>query len=219
MWPRWSCLGAGRKVVHRDFSKAPGAVGSGHEPAVLAQLGQQNAVESAGAVQTPLDVVQVRVAGQFKAMEDLRAMPIRAGANQLRLGDIAEIKRDYVDPPTVKVRFQGQEVIALGVSMTKGGDIIALGKALGNATQRIEKTLPIGVGLWGRSGSAQGRWLPRLMSLSACPDRGGGDCAGSELHQSGPAQTPGQPAPVEALDAGRPARAWWWASPFRWCWP
>jgi multidrug efflux pump subunit AcrB len=47
----------------------------------------------------------------------------------------------------VKVRFQGQEVIALGVSMTKGGDIIALGKALASATQHIEKTLPIGVTL------------------------------------------------------------------------
>jgi multidrug efflux pump subunit AcrB len=115
--------------------------------AVLAQLGQQNAVESAGGVQTPLDVVQVRVAGQFKAVEELRAMPIRAGVNQLRLGDIAEIKRGYVDPPTVKVRYQGQEVIALGVSMTKGGDIIALGKALTAATQQIQKTLPIGVTL------------------------------------------------------------------------
>ena len=115
--------------------------------AVLAQLGQQNAMESAGAVQTPLDVVQVRVAGQFKAVDELRAMPIRAGGSQLRLGDIAEIKRDYVDPPTVKVRFQGQEVIALGVSMTKGGDIIALGKALTYATQQIGKTLPIGVTL------------------------------------------------------------------------
>ena len=115
--------------------------------AVLAQLGQQNAMESAGAVQTPLDVVQVRVAGQFKAVEELQAMPIRAGGSQLRLGDIAEITRDYVDPPAVKVRFQGQEVIALGVSMTKGGDIIALGKALTSATEQIGKTLPIGVTL------------------------------------------------------------------------
>ena len=41
---------------------------------VLAQLGQQNAVEAAGAVQTPLDVVQVRVAGQFEVIEQLRAM-------------------------------------------------------------------------------------------------------------------------------------------------
>jgi multidrug efflux pump subunit AcrB len=116
--------------------------------AVLAQLGQQNAIEGAGAVQTPLDVVQVRVAGQFQAVDELRAMPIRgASGNQLRLGDIATITRGYVDPPTVKVRHQGRGVIALGVSMTKGGDIIALGKALHAATTRIEQSLPVGVRL------------------------------------------------------------------------
>lgn len=115
--------------------------------AVLAQLNQQNAVASAGTVQTPQDVLQVRVAGQFNGMEDVRAMPIRAGDRQLRLGDIADIKRQVVDPPTVKVRFQGQEVIALGVSMTKGGDIIALGKALDAATRQIQQTLPLGVSL------------------------------------------------------------------------
>ena len=115
---------------------------------VLAQLAQQNAVESAGAVQTPLDVVQVRVAGQFKVVEELRAMPIRgASGNQFRLGDIAEIKRGYVDPPAVKVRHQGKEVIALGVAMTKGGDIIALGKALKALSGSISKTLPAGITL------------------------------------------------------------------------
>jgi multidrug efflux pump len=115
---------------------------------VLAQLGQQNAVESAGAVQTPLDVVQVRVAGQFNALEELRAMPIRGTSGaQLRLGDIATITRAYVDPPTVKVHHDGHEVIALGVSMVKGGDIIALGKALQAVSTRIEQTLPAGVRL------------------------------------------------------------------------
>lgn len=123
---------------------------------VLAQLSQQNAVESAGAVQTPLDVVQVRVAGAFNAVEDLKAMPIRgsgygsggsAATAQLRLSDIAEVRRGYVDPPVIKVRHDGKEGVALGVSMAKGGDIIRLGKALGAATARIEKTLPAGVRL------------------------------------------------------------------------
>jgi multidrug efflux pump len=115
---------------------------------VLQQLGQQNAVESAGAVQTPLDVVQVRVGGQFQAEEQLRAMPIRGSSgNELRLGDIAVIKRGYIDPPAVKVRHQGKQVIALGVSMAKGGDIIALGKALKAATDVIDTTLPVGVRL------------------------------------------------------------------------
>ncbi|AMO21796.1 multidrug efflux RND transporter permease subunit MexK [Ramlibacter solisilvae] len=115
---------------------------------VLQQLGQQNAIESAGAVQTPLDVVQVRVAGQFEAVEQLRAMPIRgASGNQLRLGDIAQVKRGYVDPPVVKVRHDGKDVIGLGVSMAKGGDIIRLGESLKKTTHRIEDGLPAGIRL------------------------------------------------------------------------
>ncbi|AGU50137.1 putative multidrug efflux transporter, AcrB/AcrD/AcrF family [Variovorax paradoxus B4] len=116
--------------------------------AVLAQLGSQNAIESAGTIQSPLDVVQVRVGGQFTSVEQLREMPIRGSSgNQLKLGDIAEIRRGYVDPPAVKVHHQGKEVVALGVSMAKGGDIIALGKALRATTAQIDQRLPAGVKL------------------------------------------------------------------------
>jgi multidrug efflux pump subunit AcrB len=115
---------------------------------VLAQLSQENAVENAGAVQAPLDVLQVRIGGQFETEAQLRAMPIRGSSGQqTKLGDIATVTRGYVDPATVKVHHQGKPVIALGVSMAKGGDIIALGKALQVATTRIEKTLPVGVSL------------------------------------------------------------------------
>ncbi len=115
---------------------------------VLAQLSQENAVENAGTVQAPLDVLQVRIGGQFETQAQLRAMPIRGSSGQqVKLGDIATVSRGYVDPATVKVHHQGKPVIALGVSMAKGGDIIALGKALKVATARIEKTLPAGVSL------------------------------------------------------------------------
>ncbi|MDM0003407.1 efflux RND transporter permease subunit [Variovorax sp. J22G73] len=116
--------------------------------AVLSQLGSQNAIESAGTIQSPQDVVQVRVAGQFTSVDQLRDMPIRGSSgNQLKLGDIADIRRGYVDPPAVKVHHQGKEVIALGVSMAKGGDIIALGKALKATTATIDQRLPAGVKL------------------------------------------------------------------------
>ena len=115
---------------------------------VLSQLAQQNAIEPAGALQTPLDVVQVRVAGQFRAVEELRAMPIRGNSgSQIRLSDIAEVKRGYVDPPTIKVHHQGKEVIAIGVSMIKGGDIIKLGKSLKALTTKVGQTLPAGIKL------------------------------------------------------------------------
>ncbi|WP_418320609.1 efflux RND transporter permease subunit [Piscinibacter sakaiensis] len=112
---------------------------------VLVQLGQQNAVESAGQITTPSDSVQVRVGGQFNSVDQLRNFAIRANGASLKLGDIAEIRRAYVDPPLVKVRHQGREVIALGVSMAAGGDIIALGKALQQTTAAIRNDLPVGI--------------------------------------------------------------------------
>jgi multidrug efflux pump len=120
---------------------------------VIGQIGAQNAVEGAGVLNAGSENLQVRVGGQFNSVEDLRRLPIRAtnaatgAASTLRLGDIAEIRRDYQDPPQIKVRHQGQEVIALGVSMVKGGDILALGKALTAATAQIQAELPIGIAL------------------------------------------------------------------------
>ncbi len=117
-------------------------------PQVLAALGQQNALESAGAVQAPQDVVQVRVGGAFNSVEQLRAMPIRAAnGTQIRLGDIAQIGLGYADPAQTLVRHNGKDSIALGISMSKGGDIIALGKALKTAVTDIEATLPAGMQL------------------------------------------------------------------------
>ena len=115
---------------------------------VLTQLNDQNAMEDAGAAQGSLDVIRVRVAGHFSALQQVRDMPIRgASGKQLHLGDIASIVRGYVDPPNTTVRYQGKQVIALGVSMSKGGDIVALGKSLRAASARINAQLPAGMRL------------------------------------------------------------------------
>ncbi len=120
---------------------------------VLAQIGAQNAVEGAGVLNAGSENLQVRVGGQFRAVDELARFPIRAvspgtgAASTIRLGDIAEIRRAYADPPTVKVRHQGKEVVALGVSMARGGDIIELGKALRAATASLQQELPLGITL------------------------------------------------------------------------
>jgi multidrug efflux pump len=120
---------------------------------VINQLGAQNAVEGAGVMNAGSGNLQVRVQGQFNSVQALKDFPIRAVnpatgvASSLRLSDIAEIKRDYVDPPSIMVRHQGKDVIALGVSMTKGGDIVAMGKSLQKAVTLIRRDLPAGIDL------------------------------------------------------------------------
>lgn len=120
---------------------------------VINQIGTQNAVEGAGVLNAGLENLQVRVGGQFNSVDELQRLPIRAvnaatgQASQLRLGDIATVTRGYVDPPVVKVLHQGREVVMLGVAMAKGGDIIALGKALRSTAEQIRADLPAGISL------------------------------------------------------------------------
>ena len=120
---------------------------------VINQLGAQNAVEGAGVLNAGSANLQVRIGGAFTSVEELRQFPIRGvnpatgAASTLRLGDIADIRRDYADPPATMVRYQGRQVVALGISMAKGGDIVELGKQLKARTDEVRRTLPVGLEL------------------------------------------------------------------------
>jgi multidrug efflux pump subunit AcrB len=120
---------------------------------VIGQIGAQNAVEGAGVLDAGLENLQVRIGGAFDSVDELRRLPVRGvdpatgRATTLRLADLAEIRRGYADPPHTLVRHQGREVVAIGVAMAQGGDIIALGRALQAASGRIQAALPVGLSL------------------------------------------------------------------------
>ncbi len=127
---------------------------------VISAINTQNAIEYSGVLRTPGDDIQIRITGQLDAVEDLRALPLRFNGRTFRLGDIARIERGYQDPPAPKVRHDGHEVIALGISMARGGDIIKLGHNLTEASERLRKDLPAGVEL------AQVQDQPKSVSRS-----------------------------------------------------
>ena len=127
---------------------------------VINALNQQNAVEYAGVLRTPNDDIQIRITGQFDSIDDLKKLPLRFNNRNFNLGDIAHIERGYQDPPAPKVRHNGKEVIGLGISMARGGDIIALGKDLALASQKLRETLPAGIEL------AQVQDQPKSVSRS-----------------------------------------------------
>lgn len=110
-------------------------------------LEEQNTVTATGFFEAASDRVQIRVSGQFENLEQIRAFPIRAGDQTFRLGDIATVYRGFQDPAAPKVRYQGQEALAIAVAMREGGDILVLGKALEQEFARLEQTLPIGMTL------------------------------------------------------------------------
>ncbi|MES1162389.1 MAG: efflux RND transporter permease subunit, partial [Rhizobacter sp.] len=118
----------------------------GLDPALIAAtLAQTNAVAAAGTVQTTGEQVRLTVSGEFDSIEGIRNVGIRAGERSFRLGDIATVRRGFVDPASAKMRFNGKEAVGLAVSMRKGGDVIRLGKQLDETVKHIQATLPVGV--------------------------------------------------------------------------
>ncbi len=115
--------------------------------AIVNQIATQNSVESTGVLVTPTDNLQVRVTGALKTVKDLENLELRAGNTTFRLGDFATIKREFKDPPQDKMRFNGKEVIGLGISMDKGGNIIVMGKHLAATVEAIKAKLPHGIEL------------------------------------------------------------------------
>ncbi|MES2126706.1 MAG: efflux RND transporter permease subunit [Pseudomonadota bacterium] len=115
--------------------------------AIVNQIATQNTVESTGVLVTPSDNLQVRVTGALKSVKDLEELELRAGNTTFRLGDFATIKREYANPPQDKMRFNGKEVIGLGISMEKGGNIIEMGKHLETTVSNIKAKLPVGLEL------------------------------------------------------------------------
>lgn len=114
---------------------------------VTTALAQQNAVVPGGYFETKDERIYLRPSGAFDTVEAIRDMTIRAGGRELRIGDIATVRRGFVEPPAPGFRFQGQDALGLGVSMAKGGDIIALGANLKETTARIQANLPVGMEL------------------------------------------------------------------------
>lgn len=120
----------------------------GISPAQLAQmLQQQNSVIGSGTFDAGPERIRLDVSGRLQTLEELRQFPIRAGNQNLTLGEIATIKRGYANPPAQRIHFNGQSALLIGVSMQQGGDVIALGKAMQQTITSAQKQLPVGVNL------------------------------------------------------------------------
>ncbi|HSE13250.1 MAG TPA: efflux RND transporter permease subunit, partial [Rudaea sp.] len=110
-------------------------------------LQAQNAITPAGSFETDTDRIYLRPSGAFDSVDAIRNISIRANGHLFRLGDVAEIRRGFVDPPQPRMRYDGRNAIGLAVSMRAGGDIIELGKDLDATTAHLQKTLPVGLEL------------------------------------------------------------------------
>jgi len=138
-------VGAQDEKIYLEFSTQQIAALGLDSNSLIQSLQSQNAITQSGTVDAGPERIALRVTGSFTSEESLKAISFRVGDRFVRLGDIATIKRKYVEPAQPTFRYNGEPALGLAVSMTSGGDVLALGNNVKARVAELARDLPIGV--------------------------------------------------------------------------
>lgn len=109
----------------------------------------RNILSSGGEINVEDERIILEPTGNFNSIEDIKAMliPVGDGSQLVYLGDITNIKKDYKQPYTQKVRVNGKDAISLHVNLKDGANIIKLGNDIQRVINKWEAILPVGLEL------------------------------------------------------------------------
>ncbi len=149
-------FGRQAEKVYVEFTSARLAALGLSPQTLIDALARQNLVSPTGSTEGNHDRVFVRITdkapagagrlpGRFQNARDVAEVPIEAGGRLLRLGDVAQVKSGFEDPPQFTVRHNGQPVLMLGVTFERSGNILKLGAALDERMAALQAALPLGV--------------------------------------------------------------------------
>ncbi len=77
----------------------------------------------------------------------IRGTEVSGNSQQIRLRDIATIRRVKADPPSNLCRFNGEGAIAVAISPRPNGNVVRMGEQVHECTQKVMPTFPQGYNL------------------------------------------------------------------------
>ncbi|WFS62950.1 efflux RND transporter permease subunit [Pseudodesulfovibrio thermohalotolerans] len=115
--------------------------------AVTDTLAQRNLVVPAGNVRVGPEYVRISPTGVKPTVESLGELLIASadGTKLVALNEIADIFRGYSDTPSRIMRFNGEQAVAMGISMVPTGNVVELGRAIDKRLKELESMTPVGM--------------------------------------------------------------------------
>lgn len=109
-------------------------------------IAEQNMVVGLGTHRAGELVVEIVEGTTYGSISDLENQLLRADdGKQYRLGDIAHVERGYREPPSLIVRVDGKDAIAIAVATDPARDVVAVGDVVQQQLEAIERSLPVGL--------------------------------------------------------------------------
>jgi multidrug efflux pump subunit AcrB len=138
-------IGLQDEKIYLDFSPQQLSALGLDSNQLAAALQSQNAVVPSGTVESSSERISVRVSGGFTTVDSIKAVNFVHNGRTINIGDIAKVTRGYSDPPQPLFRYNGVPAIGLALSMSSGGDVLALGEAIEHRMEELKAELPIGI--------------------------------------------------------------------------
>lgn len=139
--------GVQEEVIYVEYSPAR-LTELGLAPQNIQQLLEgQNLVSPAGSIVAGMARLSVRpegAVGSIEAIENL-LISVPGSAASFRLGDIATVKRGVKEPASTLLYRDGQQAIGIGISNTRGGNVVDMGRAVQARIDALENERPIGI--------------------------------------------------------------------------
>ena len=138
--------GVQQKAVFVEFDRAKLAGLGISQQQIFQALESRNALADAGAVRVDDEYTRLRVSGAIDGLEEIRNLYVRgSGGSMLHLGDIADVSRGHVEPPTQVMRFNGVPAIGIGISTVEGGNVVSMGRDIRRLLDELRPALPAGM--------------------------------------------------------------------------
>ncbi|TVR40970.1 MAG: efflux RND transporter permease subunit [Planctomycetota bacterium] len=108
-------------------------------------LARHNTVRASGRLVEDEQSLDIQLDGASDSVAALRDLLLGGGSGLVRLGDVAEIVREYEDPARHLLFHNGQPAIHIGISAASGGNVVQLGQRVQRVMDARLDQLPLGI--------------------------------------------------------------------------
>ena len=113
---------------------------------IIAAMSGQNRVVDSGEKLAGEMQIRILETGTYRSLDDIANQLLTSSeGKQFRLGDVARIEREVVDPPTSIMRVDGQRAIGIGIATDPARDVVRSGRAVAEELRHIAAQMPLGM--------------------------------------------------------------------------
>ena len=113
---------------------------------IAAAIQNETAIINPGSVVTGTESIRVGVGQKIASLKEIENLLIQVpGGGNFRLGDIATIKKSYLEPENEALYYNEKPGLTLGLSNETGINVVKLGERLDEKLAELQKELPAGI--------------------------------------------------------------------------